>query len=297
MDKSEAIKATKNGAIAACVSGALTLAIFLIAVFTNASGTIGLWNDPSVIFDVLLIFACAYGIYKHSRFAAILLFFYFIFAKIYISIEMGKISGIWVTLVFLYFYGKAIQGTFVYNKIEKVENPNYKTTPKWIYFTAIPSLAIFFALMGIGILTMTGVLPSTKVQKGSEISQRDRSLLISNAIVSKSDNIKYFYSGGLTSILEGGSILTDDRVILYLPDANQELEVYAIYLDDIASVELIKMGNFMNDSIYKVSSYEPDVWLQITLSVENRGDVKFINALRYKVAKATYNNASQRTSR
>ncbi len=285
MNRLEAIKATKNGAVAACISGVLTLGVFLIAIFTNAKGEIGLWNDPFVIFDVFLIFACAYGIYKKSRFAAVLLFCYFIFSKIVIGIETGSTSGIFVALVFLYFYGKAIQGAFVFHKIKKSENPNYKPTPKWIYFTGIPVLIILAALMGIGLLTMTGTLPSTEVQAGSKVLQRDKDVLISNAVVSEGDHIEYFYSVGFTSILEGGSILTDDRVILYLPDENKELEVYEIYFNDIASVELIEMGNAMNDSIYKVSSHEPDAWLQIALSTENSGDVKFIEALRSNLAR------------
>ena len=70
---------------------------------------------------------------------------------------------------------------------------------------------------------MTGTLPSIEVQAGGNVSQRDKDALISNAVVSKDDHIEYFYSSGFTSILEGGSILTDDRVILYQPDENQKL--------------------------------------------------------------------------
>jgi len=284
MNKLEAAKATKNGAVAACISGVVTLALFLFAIFSNAKGTIGIWNDPSIIFDVVLIFACAYGIYKNSRFAAVLLFFYFICAKIIIGIETGKASGVGMALVFLYFYGKAIQGAFAYQKIEKAENPNYKKTPKWIYFTGIPVLIIVVALIGVGILTMTGTLPSTEVQAGGKVSKKDRDLLISNSVISKDDNIEYFYSTGFTSILEGGSVLTDNRVILYIPDENQKLDVYEIYFYDVASVEMIEEGNSMNDSVYKISRHEPDAWIQIALSAENRGDVKFIEALRSKIS-------------
>jgi len=285
MNRDEAVKATKNGAIAACVSGAMTFAIFLFAIFSNASGAIGLWNDSSIVYDLILIFACAYGVYKKSRFAAVLLFCYFIFARIFIGLETGKASGIGMALVFLYFYGKAIQGSFVFHKIEKAENPNYAATPKWIYYTGIPAMVVFLGLMGVGLMTMTGVLPSTEVQIGTEISVDDRDILISNAILTNDDYIEYFYSGGLTSILEGGTVLTGDRVVLYLPDENQEIRVYEIYFSDIDSIELIAMGNVMNDSLYKINSNMPDSWLQIALSAEDRGDVKFIEALREKVTK------------
>jgi hypothetical protein len=283
MNREEAIKATKNGAIAACISGGVTLSVVFYAIFSNANNKLGIWNDPSNLFDIVLIFGCAYGIYKKSRFAAILIFVYFILAKIIIGIELGKVSGIGMALVFLYFYGKAIQGAFSFHKIEKAENPNYKPTQKWVYFAGIPTLMIFVALMGFGIMTITGVVPSTEIQSGVEMLQKDKDTLISNNIITIDDNILYFYSGGFTSILEGGSVLTEDRVILYLNDENQKLQVYEIYFDDIASVELIQMGNHLNDSIYQVNSHQPDAWLQLELSAENRGDVVFIETLRSKI--------------
>jgi hypothetical protein len=280
MDRDEAIKATKSGAIAACISGVLTLGIVLVAIFSNSNGAIALWNDPSNFFDIILIFGCAYGIYKKSRAAAVLLFVYFIFAKVIIGIETGNVSGLGLGLVFLYFYGKAIQGTFVFNKLEKAENTNYKPTPKWVYYTGIPTLTIMVILIGVGLMTMTGAMPSTEVQAGVDVLQSDRDTLITNAIISENDRVEFFYSGGFTSILEGGSVLTGDRVILYMPDENQELQVYEIYFNEIASVELIEMGNLMNNSIYQVNSHKPDAWIQLALSAENRGDVKFIESLR-----------------
>lgn len=283
MNREEAIKATKNGAIAACISGGLTLAIVLFAIYSNASNKLGIWNDPSNFFDIVLIFGCAYGIYKKSRFAAVLLFAYFILAKIFIGIEAGKASGIGIALVFLYFFGKAIQGAFSFHKIESSENPNHKTTPKWAYYAGVPTLIIFIALIGFGLMTITGVMPATEVQSSVDISQKDKDTLISNNIITRDDNIQYFYSDGLTSILEGGSVLTEDRVILYQPDEKQELQVYEIYFDDVASVELIQMGNLMNDSVYRVKSHQPDVWFQLALSAEKRGDVVFIEALRSKI--------------
>lgn len=280
MNRIEAIKATKNGAIAAGISGVLTLAVFLFAIFSNASGEMKIWNDPSLLLDVILIFACAYGIYKKSRFAAVLLFCYFILAKIYIGVETGKVSGIGIALIFLYFYGKAIQGAFAFHKIEKAENPDYKATPKWIYYTGIPVLIIFLVVMGIGLMTMTGVLPSTEVQPGTKVLLSDKDTLISNTIISKDDHIEYFYSVGVTSIIEGGTVLTDDRVILYFTDEDQQIKVYEIYFNDIVSIKLVEMGNTINDSIYRINSNKPDAWLEIPLSTENRGDIKFIEALR-----------------
>jgi len=289
MDRSEAIKATMNGAIAACISGTVSIGVVLVAIFNNSNGALALWNDPSNFFGIILIFGCAYGIYKQSRVSAIILFIYFILSKAVIGIETGRIalSSISVVLVFLYFYGRAIQRAFVFHKLEKAENPHYKTTPKWVYFTGGSALIILVALIGVGLMTMTGVMPSTQVQSGEDVLQTDKDALITNSVISEHDQLKYFYSDGFTSVLEGGSVLTNDRIILYMPDENQKLQVYEIYFNDISSVELIEMGNSMNDSIYRVNSNTPGAWMQIALSTENRGDIKFIESLRSMISRET----------
>ena len=67
MNKSEAIKATKNGAIAACISAAMTVIVVLIAINTDAEGKLAFFNNPANFIDVALILACAIGMYKRSR--------------------------------------------------------------------------------------------------------------------------------------------------------------------------------------------------------------------------------------
>ena len=62
MNKEEALQATKTGAIVACISGTLTLAVSLFAIWNNSSGGLELWNDPVIFLDILLIFFLAYGI-------------------------------------------------------------------------------------------------------------------------------------------------------------------------------------------------------------------------------------------
>lgn len=283
MTKEDSIKATRNGAIAACISGALTLGIMLVAMYGDSSGTLAYWNSPLILFDVAIAFGCAFGIYKKSRAASIFIFIYFIFAKLVTGIETGRVSGIGTALVFLYFYGRAIQGAYVFHKVEKAENPDYKPAPKWLYFTGIPLAILIFVFMGIGLLSVTGVLPSTEVQNGRDLLTRDRDLLVSNGVVSDSDHIEYFYSWGVTSIIEGGAILTRDRVILYLPDENQEIMVYQIFIDDVETIEQIEIGDFFNDSVYRVIAREPENWIQIPLSAENRGDERFIESLRSRL--------------
>lgn len=280
MNKEEALQATKTGAIVACISGTLTLAVSLFAIWNNSSGRLELWNDPVIFLDILLIFFLAYGIYKKSLTAAVVMFIYFIFARIFVVIETGQVTGIVLGLVFLYFFGKAAQGAFVLQKIGKAESPDNKVKPKWITFLKITGIFIFFLLIGIGGLTMTGTLTPTEVLSGNDLSEDYKETLINSDIINQGDYIQYFYSDGFSRIEETGSILTSDRVIMYFEDENEDIAVYELYFADITDVELFEEGNFFNPSVYRVYGGSRDAYLTLWLSTESRGDIKFIEALR-----------------
>ena len=280
MDKEKALQATKTGAIAACASGVVTFAISVFAIWNNSSGRLELWNDPAIFLDILLIFFLAYGIYKKSLTAAVVMFIYFIFSKIFIAIETGRVTGIVLGLIFLYFFGKAAQGAFVLQKIEKLENPDNKVKPKWITFLKITGIFIIFSLGFIGSLTMTGTLTPTMVLEGNDLSEDYREALIKSDIIYQGDNIQYFYSEAFSRIEEAGSILTSDRVIMYFEDENEDIAVYELYFKDITDVELIEEGNILNPSVYRVYAASRDAYLTIVLSTEDKGDLRFINALQ-----------------
>ena len=78
-------------------------------------------------------------------------------------------------------------------------------------------------------------------------------------------------------------MLTNERVVLYLPE-NGATESLGLYFDEIASIELLEAGGLMSDAIYRVTGHDPGDWMHVPLAVDNRGDVRFIEALRAKVA-------------
>lgn len=288
MDRESAIKATKEGAAAACVSAALTTCIVLYAIWNNDSGSFSLWNDASNIFDIIFVFVCAYAINRQSRAAATLLLIYFIASKIIMTLESGRFSGGVLALIFIYFYARAVYGAFVFHRIEKAENPNYKGAPKWVYFIGIPLSVIAISFLFIGIATMTGTLPSTEVQAGNQMLRSDIKILADSNIIENDETIEYYYSDSFSSILESGSILTNDRVIVYFTDDSGERAIYELKFNEIANIELIEAGNAMNDSIYQVNATSSQGWIRLVLSTTSRGDVRFVEALRAKVEAAKH---------
>lgn len=283
MDRETALKAIRQGAIAACVSAGLTIAFIGIAIVANADGELALWNDPFNLVDVVLILVLAFGIYKKSRVAAVLMLLYFLVAKIVIAIETQSYSGIVLALVFLYFYGRAVLGTFAYHRIEKAENPDYKTPSKWWYIAGIPSVLLVLLLVGFALFSTTGVMPSTRVQSGEEMYQHDIQALVDHGVLTADDKVAYFYAQGLSSILESGNVLTQDRVILYFTNEGGEVEVYEIFFDEITAVTMEEPGSSLSDSVYRVSTNVPDRWLKLFLSVEQKGNNKFVDDLERRV--------------
>jgi hypothetical protein len=123
------------------------------------------------------------------------------------------------------------------------------------------------------------------VHAGNEMRTDDIDILKSNRVISVDDNIIYFYSQGLFSILESGDILTEDRVISYFTDENQELQIFEIYLSEITDVDLESKGDLLNESVYKVNTVDPERWLKLFLSDEQNGDQKFVEAMRNRLSK------------
>jgi asparagine N-glycosylation enzyme membrane subunit Stt3 len=111
MNQEEAEKAIRNAWIAGIISGVVTLlAIFFLAGF-----------DLFNLIDVALIFGLTFGIYKKSRAAAVIMLIYYTISQILFRLEQGTMSGIFLTLVFLYFYFQGIRGTFAYHKLIKAD--------------------------------------------------------------------------------------------------------------------------------------------------------------------------------
>jgi hypothetical protein len=122
MDRKEAIKATKNGAVAGCVYALINSLGAFLALFIFGDDGFSDYNDPLIFGDVAIVLALAYGVYKKSRIAAVILFFLYLYIVAISTLETGFIgSRVVISLLFLFYYGNAIQGAFVFHRIEKSE--------------------------------------------------------------------------------------------------------------------------------------------------------------------------------
>lgn len=296
MNRDQAMKATRNGALAAMIAAVVTFVMGLVAmVFDSTEGILGYYNNEygitMVFLDVILFLALAYGVSKHSRVVSILLLMTFLMGKLYLLgvdgpefLTPGQPFYVFsiTTLIFIYFFAKAVQGSFVYHQIEKRNNPEKYIRKKWYYFLGIPLALIFSIIMIVGLLSVFQIIPTAEVISGEKVSQKHKNVLISNGILNEDEDLLYFYSDGLTSILENsstGSLLTDNAVVMYTVDETGELKIYEITLGEISSIKQLQDGSFYEDSEYKIHDLTGN-WLIVTLSNLENGDTKFIEQLR-----------------
>lgn len=126
IDDDESCKsAIKNGGIAAMISAAITAAMSAAGLFTSSENQdINYIMNPLNFLDAALIAVLGIFIFRKSRVASTILFLYFIAAKAIMWSELGKPSGIFMSLIFFLFYFNAMRGTYIWHSTYKgaVEN-------------------------------------------------------------------------------------------------------------------------------------------------------------------------------
>ncbi|HQR20385.1 MAG TPA: zinc ribbon domain-containing protein [Burkholderiaceae bacterium] len=112
-DRASCEKAIRNGAFAAMISAVLAAGFGLAGFFTSSTNaTLNYLLDPWILLDVVLLVVLAVFVLRKSRVAATLLVVYFVAAKLMMWAELGKATGLPMTIIFLYFYANAMRGTF-----------------------------------------------------------------------------------------------------------------------------------------------------------------------------------------
>jgi len=125
MNIEQAKKAIKTAWILALVLGGITLicGIFSKHIQYFVPIKANLWS----ILNAFIIFGLAFGVYKKSRFCAVIMFVYFFDSQFRFSINSWTISNIPLALVFLFYFYQGIRGTNYYHKLAAdEENKQYE---------------------------------------------------------------------------------------------------------------------------------------------------------------------------
>lgn len=284
MDIESAGQKCRNAGIAACVQGVLALAVISFSIYSGAETddpTIQYFNDPFLFIDIAIIFALAGGLFLRSRTAAVLLLVYYVLSQIMFIAETGRVGGIVVSLVFVYFYYQGIIGAFAYTRLRRKEEPKYRKKPTWLLAIVSVAVLILLGVIGLGLVMTFMDSPSTAVEKGEDLPESFAPWLRENGVIEADETIDMFYSEGVFSIEEGGNLLTNRRVISYFRSEEGELEIHSAAYDEITNIILKQKGDVLSDSLVQVvyGPEEDQGWFYLLLSAEKGGDEKFIELL------------------
>ncbi len=144
---------------------------------------------------------------------------------------------------------------------------------------AIVGMVFLLGFVAVGILGT--LMPSERVLSEQDIPSSHYGKL--EGILTEGEVIEYFFSEGFLSIKEGGSILTNNRVIAYGRDDDGSIYFYDIPNDEIVSVTLVQQGDAMNYSVYEVRAAAEDDWVSLMLPHEHGDAERFANAVRAKI--------------
>ncbi len=287
MNLREAEDSIKRGVYAGLIFGALVAAISLIAMSQDDKGSLSYWDDPWMFAEVALILVITFGVSRKSRAAAIALFLYYLVSRVALMVELNTVpgvGGILFTIIFLFVFGKAIFGSFAYHRIRKIEDPEYKAVKLWMKIAAVP--AVLVAALSLFLLVLGILGPPTVVVHGGELSIADQELLLAEDIVESDERIVYFYSPGLFSLLEGGSVMTDKRMIAYGESEGERYHLSASF-GEIENAEWYVRGGDFSDSVISITDSEGDV-INLTVSAEAGGDQLFMDELQTRISESKF---------
>ncbi len=287
MNLKEAEDSIKRGVYAGLIFGALVAGISLIAMSQGDKGSLSYWDDPWMFAEVALILVITFGVSRKSRAAAIALFLYYLVSRVALMVELNTVpgvGGILFTIIFLFVFGKAIFGSFVYHRLRKIEDPEYKAVKLWMKIAAVPAVLVAALSLFLFVLGILG--PPTVVVHGGELSIADQELLLAEDIVESDERIVYFYSPGLFSLLEGGSVMTDKRMIAYGESEGERYHL-STYFGEIENAEWYVRGGDFSDSVISITDSEGDV-INLTVSAEAGGDQLFMDELQTRISESKF---------
>lgn len=279
MELQAAEKSIRQGAIAGLVVTGLTALVVTAAVTTGGDGPLAFWNDPFNFVDVGLLAVLTAGLWMRSRTAAVLMLLYFVLSKILIFVETGQPSQLVMSVLFVYFFGKAALGAFAYHRIRRAQDPDYRPAGKAAYLLLIPGVLIGAAVAGLLVIGIIG--PSTAVLTGDEVGRSDLALLRTEGIVDVDERIVMFYSAGLFSVREEGNVITERRVISY-EEFEGKVQFWEAAFGEINDVSVAVTGDFMTDTAILVSLSSGETFY-LFASTENGGDERFLAELRKRI--------------
>ncbi len=285
MNKEQANKALKVGAYLAFFQTVVTIVVITYAVRNNWRDEIGgLFNDPANFIDVGILLVLGIGMLRKSRIAAVCALLYMVFTLVVLFFEVGMISGLSFGFVFIYLYFRAAQGGFILRKLEIEENPDARGMSIWKKLGVGVISILFAVIVGFAVLDQFGILTPTTIQTGVQMDDELREEFEQNSVLIPDEIVEFYYLMGLTDPMEEGVLLTENALLYYWKNGDDEVTVYEYGFAYIAAVKEISRNSAFAFVTYEIVDDDGQMMLEFSISTELQLNKDFIAALRNHIA-------------
>jgi hypothetical protein len=148
---------------------------------------------------------------------------------------------------------------------------------RWSYLT----LVVGGTFAGLGVLSTLAV--PTRALRQSEIPSSYEASLVEAGVLEPGEQIGFFYSAGLFSILEDGNLITDRRVISY-ETVDGELYAASSPYPEIRDFDVVYSDSFFEDTVITISTRTGDEFL-LVVSNEDGRDKEFVADLEDRLSR------------
>lgn len=277
----------KNNVRAGVIMGMILFGINLGRVFAAYLSDINhaplsTYFDPWTVGLLLVFFLLIWGMTRFSRAAAVVMFLLVLLNQTLLFLETASIWVVGLGLLFLFFFARAIKGSFDYHALMKRINPEHRPTKRWMWvvFTPVALLAVLF--LSLRALSYFELIPAGHVKAQHEITAAERQTLEDMALVNSDTEIEYFYTHGVFSVRDGGVLMTAEELIIY---AELDGEIYhdSMRFEDMDWVKRLHTGNAFENSVFQVAGEAQYTGFQFELSTDDNMDTVFFQALENKI--------------
>ena len=279
-DKAYAINHIKHGVITALIIWGIDVGRVIVGFLSEGQFGEPEYADPWSWVAALVFVTLIWGMTRKSRTASVLILLVYLLGAGLQFMEAPSLLGVFMALIILFFLAKAVYGCFEYHKVAKAENPKHKPSKWWMFALGVPIVLVIGGFIVLYYLSVWGVIPAIHIKSYNEITDYEQEFLKEWSIIDGNETIDMFYSFGVLSYKEGGSLLTDKRIITYMEDEDGELLVTALPFEDIENITNDTPGDEWENAVfYAWPKNEELSGVYIILSTENNGDKVFMQKL------------------
>lgn len=281
-------KMAKQAAYMGVLAGVILLLVFLIVrsgVISTSSKYLSYYNDPAIIFDIVLYFLVSFWVIRRqSRMGALALLFLFLVGKLAMHAEGLSFNpgNIILSIIILAIFMRAVYGSYRLHTLRLRYDSAYHPTKKWKYGLGYTGLGLVLLLSGLGSIVLYGGTLESPIMMGKSLNARQLSILRKNNIIKKHEKPLYISSEAFWQLQEKGTVITEKYFVRYYT-SNDKVTKRTFPYSDIESATA-QLGNTWYDSNYIIIKLNKGEEIRLETMADHALIKAYVATIRNKIS-------------